>query len=165
MCRGMGLSFGYNANEGDDRLIAVSDLISLLVGTVSDNGNLLLNIGPRADGTIPEEQVHRLKLLGAWLKTNGAGIYGTSCSDRKSETEKSGVKLFYTQKAGHLNVFADGLKEGENTFLIRDYAGTLRPFDSSVQMETKESADGLLVTIKNYREELYVLGMTSNQSV
>ena len=53
----MGLSFGYNANEGDDKLISVPDLISLLVGTVANNGNLLLNIGPKADGTIPEEQV------------------------------------------------------------------------------------------------------------
>ena len=64
MCRGMGLSFGYNANEGDDKLISVPDLISLLVGTVANNGNLLLNIGPKADGTIPEEQVRRLKILG-----------------------------------------------------------------------------------------------------
>ena len=56
----MGLSFGYNAYESDDMLISVPDLIALLVGTVANNGNLLLNIGPKADGTIPEEQVRRL---------------------------------------------------------------------------------------------------------
>ena len=44
MCRGMG-TFGYNDNEGDDKLISVKDLISLLVGTVANNGNLLI-IGP-----------------------------------------------------------------------------------------------------------------------
>jgi alpha-L-fucosidase len=157
----MGLSFGYNANEGDDKLISVPDLISLLVGTVANNGNLLLNIGPRADGTIPEEQVRRLKLLGAWLGTNGEGIYETRCSDRKSEQIENGVELHYTQKNGNLNVFADGLREGENEFLIRGFHGNLRPFDLSVQMETEETPEGLKVRIKNYQNERYVLGLTT----
>ena len=68
MCRGMGLSFGYNENEGDDQRISVPDLIHLLVATVSDNGNLLLNIGPKPDGTIPAEQEKRLLALGKWLE-------------------------------------------------------------------------------------------------
>ena len=60
----MGLSFGYNENEGDDQIISEKDLISLLVGTVANNGNLLINIGPKADGTIPEEQERRP--FGSW---------------------------------------------------------------------------------------------------
>ena len=44
---------------------------------VSKNGNLLLNIGPRADGTIPEGMQTRLLAMGNWLKTYGEAIYGT----------------------------------------------------------------------------------------
>ena len=161
MCRGMGLSFGYNANEGDDKLISVPDLISLLVGTVANNGNLLLNIGPKADGTIPEEQVKRLKILGAWLKVNHDGIYGTRCSDRECEMLENGIELHYTQKEGNLNVFADHLKEGANEFLIKGYHGQLRPFDPSVKVETTDTEEGLLVKIPEYRKELYVVGLTN----
>lgn len=161
MCRGMGLSFGYNANEGDDKLISVPDLISLLVGTVANNGNLLLNIGPKADGTIPEEQVKRLKILGAWLKVNHDGIYGTRCSDRESEMLENGIELHYTQKEGNLNVFADHLKEGANEFLIKGYHGQLRSFDPAVKVETEDTEEGLLVKIPEYKEDMYVVGLTN----
>jgi len=52
-------------------------IIHDLVDIVSKNGNLLLNIGPRSDGTITEEQKDVLFEIGRWLKINGEGIYGT----------------------------------------------------------------------------------------
>ena len=52
-------------------------IIHQLVDIVSKNGNLLLNIGPRADGTIPEEVQQVLRSVGSWLKLNGDAIYGT----------------------------------------------------------------------------------------
>ncbi len=54
-----------------------SDIIRDLVDIVSKNGNLLLNIGPKADGTIPEEDQAILREIGAWLAVNGEAIYGT----------------------------------------------------------------------------------------
>lgn len=54
-----------------------STLIYDLIDIVSKNGALLLNIGPRADGTIPDEDQVILKEIGAWLKVNGEAIYGT----------------------------------------------------------------------------------------
>ncbi len=53
------------------------DLICYLVDVVSKNGNLLLNVGPMADGTIPEKDTAILKEIGAWLATNGEAIYHT----------------------------------------------------------------------------------------
>ena len=73
-CRGLGRSFGYNRAEGEAETIAPADLIALLVDIVSKNGNLLLDVGPEADGTIAPVQMERLKELGTWLKQNGEAI-------------------------------------------------------------------------------------------
>jgi alpha-L-fucosidase len=52
-------------------------VVDQLVDIVSKNGNLLMNIGPRSDGTIPDEVQRVLLAVGAWLKVNGEAIYGT----------------------------------------------------------------------------------------
>jgi alpha-L-fucosidase len=75
--RGLGYSFGYNRNEGPEHCLSVAALVRLFVDIVSKNGNLLLNVGPMADGTIPAVQRERLMGLGQWLDTNGEGIFGT----------------------------------------------------------------------------------------
>ncbi|MEQ9217480.1 MAG: alpha-L-fucosidase [Cyclobacteriaceae bacterium] len=53
------------------------EIITIFIDAVSYGGNLLLDIGPKEDGTIPEEQVHILKELGAWNKKHGDAIFGT----------------------------------------------------------------------------------------
>jgi alpha-L-fucosidase len=67
-------SWGYIKN---DTFKSPDFLVHMLVDVVSKNGNLLLNIGPRSDGTIPEEVQQRLLAVGGWLKVNGEAIYGT----------------------------------------------------------------------------------------
>ncbi|MEM1123753.1 MAG: alpha-L-fucosidase [Bacteroidota bacterium] len=52
-------------------------LVDDLIDIVSKNGTMLLNIGPKADGTIPESQQQVLLDMGKWLKTNGVAIYGS----------------------------------------------------------------------------------------
>ena len=53
------------------------ELIGYLVRAAGNNANLLLNIGPRPDGTIQPEAVERLRVIGDWLRTYGTSIYGT----------------------------------------------------------------------------------------
>ena len=75
--RGMGHSYGYNRNEGLADYATGQRLLLTLIDTVSRGGNLLLNIGPTADGRIPVEMQDRLAYLGRWLEQNGEAIYGT----------------------------------------------------------------------------------------
>ena len=70
----LGQSWGYI--EGDTYKTPEA-VIHQLVDVVSKNGNLLMNVGPRPDGTIPEGAAKTLLAVGAWLKVNGDAIYGT----------------------------------------------------------------------------------------
>jgi len=75
--RGIGFSYGYNRNEDLDDYATGQRLLLTLLDTVSRGGNLLLNVGPTADGRIPAVMQERLAYLGQWLDKNGAAIYGT----------------------------------------------------------------------------------------
>ncbi len=67
-------SWGYI--EGQDYK-PTGEIIDDLVDVVSKNGVMLLNIGPKADGTVPEPEQQMLREIGAWLRVNGEAIYGT----------------------------------------------------------------------------------------
>lgn len=70
-----GSAWGYVSDIG---FKSVNELVTGLVDRVSKNGFLLLNVGPKPDGTIPEPAKERLHAMGAWLRMNGEAIYGTS---------------------------------------------------------------------------------------
>ena len=101
-CRGIGSSFGYNRNETEEQMISVDELVDLLVDITSKNGNLLLNVGPMADGTIPPGQVERLRALGAWLGVNGEAIYGSAPWSRAAGETAGGVPVRFTRKGDEM---------------------------------------------------------------
>ena len=121
-CRGIGHSFGFNRAESCEDYLAPGELIELLVTLVSAGGNLLLNVGPAADGTIPAIMQERLLQMGDWLRVNGEGIYGS----RKYETStQEGV--WYTQKGGHIYVFLKNFPFGTVTLEDLPYDPAFAP--------------------------------------
>lgn len=75
--RGMGRSYGYNRAENINHYRSSKELVHELIDVVSRGGNLLLNVGPTADGRIPVIMQERLRDIGSWLQINGEAIYGT----------------------------------------------------------------------------------------
>lgn len=83
--RGMGFSYGYNRVETIDDYQSPRELILMFCDLVSRGGNLLLDIGPTADGRIPVIMQDRLIAIGDWLKVNGEAIYGTRHAGRQCQ--------------------------------------------------------------------------------
>jgi alpha-L-fucosidase len=145
-------SWGYV--EGDSYK-SPQTLIWDLIDIVSKNGNLLLNVGPKSDGTIPNEAVSILRNMGAWLKVNGAAIYGT--------------RPWKIYGEGPTKVVSGAMKESEEKpftpedirFTTKDgylYAMELAwPVDNIVHIHSLKSGDG--ATVKGVQ----MLG--SNESV
>jgi alpha-L-fucosidase/acetyl esterase/lipase len=77
-CMTMNNHWGYNSH--DEHWKAKEDLIRKLADIASKGGNFLLNVGPTAEGTIPQPSVERLEAIGQWMQLNGQSIYGTSAS-------------------------------------------------------------------------------------
>jgi alpha-L-fucosidase len=109
-------SWGYSRNLKESDYMTPNQVVDYLADVVSKNGNLLINIGPRADGTIPEVMQSCLRQVGAWLKVNGEAIYGS----RYWEPYKDGDVRF-TRKGNTL--YAIALEWPEDTLRLTSLAG------------------------------------------
>ena len=112
-CRGMGSSFGYNRNENLEDYSTSAELVKILIDKVSRGGNLLLNIGPTADGRIPVIMQQRLTDMGQWLSINGEAIYETTTW--KQAPAKKDEHVFYTVKGNDLYVLFTKYPSGKFT--------------------------------------------------
>lgn len=91
-------SWGYRRNAPASEYLSLEALLQQLVTTIAYGGNLLVNVGPALDGTIPVVMEERLLSMGAWLSVNGEGVYSTSPWRVQNETA---VHAYYTAaKAG-----------------------------------------------------------------
>jgi alpha-L-fucosidase len=167
-CRGLGRSFGYNRAEGEKETIAPDELIALLVDIVSKNGNLLLDVGPEADGTLPPIQMDRLKALGAWLKQNGEAIYDTVPWKEAAAKSAEGDDLRFTRKGDDLYVTVLGKPKGQ-TITISDLPAKpsvkITQLGDNAELSSNEQNGGTRITLKgspkgNYAYSFKLAGYT-----
>ncbi len=102
-CRGIAGSFGYNRMEILEDYSTSAELVHILINKVARGGNLLLNIGPTADGRIPVIMQQRLSDMGKWLEVNGESIYATRKWE-KAPPVSANTTVYYTKKGKDLYV-------------------------------------------------------------
>ena len=148
-CRGIGASFGYNQIEGPEQYQSVENLVRSLVDIVSKNGNLLLNIGPMADGTIPLMQLERLVGLGAWLDVNGAAIFETRPWQTAEGKTDGDIDVRFTQKGDTLYATLLATPAGDQFVLkgLQAASGTSIHALGQAAATWQQTEDGLLVTL------------------
>ena len=181
--RGMGVSYGYNRAEGLNIYHSARDLVFILVDTVSRGGNLLLDIGPKADGTIPVIMEERLTQMGDWLKINGEAIYGTkpwknsrqwtagevpkieynkeysSAYDvtkliERSAGGKASIEAFFTSKGDE--IYAILPHWSAHNLVVKDMnaAKSVILLGSSTPLKSKSSKTGLSIELPDLPEDL-----------
>jgi alpha-L-fucosidase len=181
--RGIGFSYGYNRAEKLEDYHTGRELVIMLTDLVSRGGNLLLDIGPAADGTIPVIMEERLTQVGDWLKVNGDAIYGTkpwkttrqwSTGEQpsmdynkeyastydvtklagKPAPGKAGIEAFFTSKGNDL--FAILPRWPGKTFEVKDVTGvkSVTLLGSTTPLKFKASKEGVLVDLPALPEEL-----------
>jgi alpha-L-fucosidase len=168
----------------DDDFRSVASIVHDLVDIVSKNGNLLLNIGPKPDGTLPQEVVDLLRGVGKWLDVNGEAIYGTRPwvtfgegptgipkAFREHEQEAfTAQDVRYTQKGQALYATLMGWPQGQVTLAALAEGGPVAAGQiSAVEMlgsrealTWSQSATGLTVQLPQTRpgDHAYVLKFT-----
>ena len=112
LARGVGHSFGANRQELPEDIVTDTELIQMFCDVVSKNGNLLIGVGPRPDGTIPETQQAPLRGLGRWLAANGEAIYGSRPWVITESVTTEGISLRFTKSGDGVYVFVMGMPAG-----------------------------------------------------
>jgi len=116
-CMTMNESWGFKSTDTNYK--SAERIAQTLCDVASKGGNLLLNVGPRADGTIPQESIDRLNEVGRWMALNGQAIYGTAASPFR---RLPGGRATVSRKDGavtlNLMVFDWPAKEAEDRFFI-----------------------------------------------
>ncbi|MGH9820160.1 MAG: alpha-L-fucosidase, partial [Pyrinomonadaceae bacterium] len=122
-------SWGYIS---DLKYRPTANIINELIDVVSKGGNLLLNISPKADGTIPEEQQIILLDIGKWLHINGEAIYGSRAWTIFSEGEKDQQQFRFTVDDGVLYVF--GLNAQDTVAIVKSLGVNLPGMVKKVEL-------------------------------
>ena len=144
-CITLGGAWGYTPNE---HLKSTATVVHQLIEVVAKGGSLLLGIGPKPDGTLQEEEITRLKEIGAWLAINGNAIYNTRTADRYADGE-----VYFTQSKDSATLYAlANLQENEAMPATISWTGNLPKKGSKVKLlqtgaNVKWVAEGDKITI------------------
>ena len=138
-------------------------VIAWLVDVVSKNGTLLLNVSPKADGTIPQDQQDTLLAVGKWLETNGEAIYDTHSWEKLEE--KGQDHIYFTVKGHDLYAIVMDNSSGADVVISSLPEGGAAGSVRSVGMlgrgalRYKQNAAGLTVILPHSteRKEAFVL--------
>lgn len=135
-------SWGYTK---DNEFKSSRQIICDLVDIVSKNGMLLLNIGPKADGSITDEETTVLKEIGAWLKVNGEGIYETVPWRQFGEGEVNNSEGFFQDN-------------DEKSFTSKDYRFTYKNGYLYAFCMRPDSKDFCITSLKLLGSHDFVIG-------
>ncbi len=144
VCMTMNTTWGYS--EHDDAWKSNETLIRNLVDIVSKGGNYLLNIGPKGDGSIPQQSIDSMRAIGNWMAVNGEAIYATSASPFEQPawgryTKKPGklyAHVFTWPADGQLSIPLKGQRVAK-AYLLAD-AGR-------ATLKTQTTSDGVTIQL------------------
>lgn len=145
-CQTMNGSWGYNIN--DKNYMTPDGLIQYLVKTAGKGANLLINIGPRPDGTLPDEALERLEALGKWMDVYGGTIYGTDGGFIKEQqwgvtTQKDNTLFVHVLKhQDYIFIPVSGNKLVSATTYIGSDKVTATQTKEGIVITVPENADG-----------------------
>jgi len=141
-CLTMNQSWGYNAR--DTNFKSPEQVIHALLGAAGRGANLLLNVGPRPDGTIGLEFSERLVAVGKWLETNGKTVYGT----RRGPIDPQAWGVSTIKASTPLDVYLHVLKPADSIALPRTI-GSFTPFafGKTTPLKLVERGDTLELTL------------------
>ena len=139
-CQTMNGMWGYKVK--DQNYKTARDLIQLLVRTSGKGANLLLNIGPQPDGSLPAAALNRLEEIGKWLSKNGETIYGTTGGE-----VAVGDQVVSTRKGNkcYLHVLSNELKQLQ--FSYQHKIKRVTSFATKEKLRFKQSGKGVVITL------------------
>ncbi len=121
-CMTMNDTWGFKSDDHNWKSVEI--LIHNLVDVAAKGGNYLLNVGPTAEGLIPEPSVERLKAMGKWLAVNGEAIYKT---EKLENNYKQGEDIRFTKKKGQSTYYGIALQSPKKEIGFKH----LKPKDGS----------------------------------
>ena len=159
----IGSTWGYTQHMS---ISSAQKIIATLADIVSKNGTLLLNISPKADGTIPNDQQKVLLEIGQWLSINGEAIYDTHNWIKFGETSKT-TKIRYTVSGNNLYAILLGASSEESITLsslasdskLKGSIKKISVLGNPLTLTFKQTEEGLILNLpqSTIKEQTYVI--------
>jgi alpha-L-fucosidase len=155
VCMTMNDTWGFKSYDHNWK--STEDLLQKLSDIVSKGGNFLLNVGPTAEGEIPQPSIERLKEVGRWMKVNGEAIYGTTASPfSRLPWGRCTTKLKADGATLYLHVF-DWPTNGRLVVPgLKSKVKTARLLAARNRLEVEAGADGVVLTVPDKAPDPHV---------